>query len=194
MRTSLLLFFCILFYYSQAQSGFTNGFNDGYKKGYCLNNFSCVPPIPPVTPIPAVGESYDSYEDGYGRGFQMGLDASRSNGNTNSNNSGYQRKVVAPPRYIEPLDLNLYARGVQYKEQISKERFDRIQEIVGKIYSYANQLDNCGQPNLATGLRESIQELKKIPGTLGDNNTFASMWDFLVTVHNHGVDYLKYCE
>lgn len=51
---------------------FTRGFEDGYVEGYCYDIFGCIEPIVPIAPIPKIGESYDSYRDGYNRGFKTG--------------------------------------------------------------------------------------------------------------------------
>ena len=52
-------------------SSFCAGYQDGYRAGYCYNKFGCIEPIPPICPIPNIGES--SYSDGYNRGFLVGL-------------------------------------------------------------------------------------------------------------------------
>lgn len=52
-------------------SGFCNGFQEGYKAGVCHNKSSCLPPLPPLCPLPGLGES--SFQDGYNKGFLAGL-------------------------------------------------------------------------------------------------------------------------
>ena len=54
-------------------SSFCAGFSQGYKEGYCHGKWSCIAPIPPICPIPKIGE--DNYTGGYNRGFLMGLNA-----------------------------------------------------------------------------------------------------------------------
>lgn len=54
-------------------TNYCRGFSDGYKEGYCYDRFGCIAPIPPVCPILEIGESQDSYKDGYNRGFKTGL-------------------------------------------------------------------------------------------------------------------------
>lgn len=53
-------------------SRFCQGFEDGYPDGYCYQDPFCIAPVTPVCPIPTVYESYDSYKDGYARGFVRG--------------------------------------------------------------------------------------------------------------------------
>jgi hypothetical protein len=50
---------------------FCDGYRIGYKDGYCYEKAFCVPPIPPVCPVPAIGEK--SFKDGYRRGIAEGL-------------------------------------------------------------------------------------------------------------------------
>ncbi len=60
-----------------------DGFNDGYKKGYCQDKgIGCLAPIPPIPPIPEIGENSNSYQDGYNKGFKVGMQA--NSGTTNS--------------------------------------------------------------------------------------------------------------
>ncbi|MFH1739947.1 MAG: hypothetical protein ABIH23_13130 [bacterium] len=56
-------------------SGFCDGWKAGYKAGYCYKKFSCISPIAPICPIPAIGE--DTWMGGYQRGFLAGLAAQR---------------------------------------------------------------------------------------------------------------------
>ena len=73
MKKLILLFLVIpLFAFSQ---DYSDGFRAGYKEGYCYNDYGCIPPIPPVTPIANVGEY--SYKHGYNRGFKMGIEAKK---------------------------------------------------------------------------------------------------------------------
>lgn len=52
-------------------SGFCEGYKAGYKAGYCYREFACIPPLPPLCPLPELGET--TYQDGYNRGFLNGL-------------------------------------------------------------------------------------------------------------------------
>ena len=55
-----------------------NEFNEGWGEGFCegwkdvKGNFA-ICPIVPIPPIPKIGESYDSFRDGYNRGFKYGM-------------------------------------------------------------------------------------------------------------------------
>ena len=55
--TLLLLTFVAFGQYNDYDRGFKNG----YKEGYCYNDFGCISPIPPITPIPLIGESRNNF-------------------------------------------------------------------------------------------------------------------------------------
>jgi hypothetical protein len=67
----LITFSVITLLLSADYNSFCDGFKNGYKQGYCYGESYCVSPIPPVCPIPYVGEN--SYNDGYNRGFIDGM-------------------------------------------------------------------------------------------------------------------------
>ena len=62
---------------SFGQDAFSNGYKAGYKKGYCLEDINCIPPIPPVLTISKPG--FSTYSDGYARGVSDGKKAKSSN-------------------------------------------------------------------------------------------------------------------
>lgn len=103
MRKSLIifLFFNALIY---SQTKFSQGFKDGYEKGYCQDRgMSCIPPIPPISPIPQVGENLDSYQDGYNRGFKMGMSA--QSGKENNSRRTFK---TAGTQFVDDFIYNPY--------------------------------------------------------------------------------------
>lgn len=58
---------------AHANGDYCEGFQDGYAEGWCYEEFGCIKPIPPICPIPRIGEQ--GYQDGYNRGFQTGTRA-----------------------------------------------------------------------------------------------------------------------
>ena len=138
MRKSLIILSLFLSLFSFAQSNFSNGFSDGYKKGYCQNQgIGCMSPLPPISPIPKIGEDMNSYQDGYNRGFESGLNAQKSNSN-NSTNSTRQRFQTSKAEFIDftsntnpsgdaILDLKIKAISAiveRAKENLENENYD----------------------------------------------------------------------
>lgn len=70
-----LIFIGLLFISAYAQSPFCEGFKAGYVAGYCYGEYSCLEPLPPLCPLPKLGEY--SFQHGYNRGFLLGLSKKR---------------------------------------------------------------------------------------------------------------------
>lgn len=113
--TLLLLTFVAFGQYNDYDRGFKNG----YKEGYCYNDFGCIAPIPPITPIPLIGESNDNYQDGYNRGFKRGLEdkqAKKSNtGGYNSGQGTYVPQQQYQSTYVAP-DYSLLIKAMEMKQ------------------------------------------------------------------------------
>jgi len=73
MRFIVLIVLLLGLTSSSYNDAYCEGFYNGFKNGYCYksNTYSCMPPPPPMCPIPRIGE--DSYTHGYNRGFLVGL-------------------------------------------------------------------------------------------------------------------------
>lgn len=154
VATLLLLFFTIVVF---GQNNYDRGFKNGYKEGYCYNDIGCVAPIPPITPIPLVGESSDSYQDGYNRGFKTGLEAKqakKANSGTQTNSGGNQQNGQGPylPRYSKMdygvLMQALQMRQAQYEqnEQMKKEKavglMNQVKAYYNSLSSYPGEISN----------------------------------------------------
>ena len=133
------------------QSNYDRGFQAGYSKGYCQDQgVGCLSPLPPIAPIPKIGESLESYSDGYNRGFQMGLAAQTSNGNSNRQ----RYKDASPPVFIDGINTNsdlfkMMERANAYREnrQAQKEINEQIEkqkalDLTNQVESYYNSLDS----------------------------------------------------
>ena len=121
----LLLFIPLV---SVGQSSFSDGFQAGYKKGYCLEDYGCIPPIPSISPIPAPG--FNTYSDGYARGVQKGNTARQSENSNNSkpvdnngtnelqqslqNNMNNLTKIALSPGFKEGLAKQGATGGLSY--------------------------------------------------------------------------------
>lgn len=128
-----ILFILILISCQNAftQSKFHEGFNNGYKKGYCLDQIGCVVPVPPVPPV-GIGESIDSYSDGYNRGFKMGLEDQTKSNRTNSSKTRESTKKSSPELvddfmydpYKNPKNVELTLKAAELKEIRKKELWE----------------------------------------------------------------------
>lgn len=148
-----LLFFTSLILYSQSR--FSEGYQDGYKDGYCYNNkIGCIPPVPPIAPIPKTDESLDNYKDGYNRGFIDGKEASND-----SNSIGRGRYQTTSPEYIDdiiyqpPVELmtkilDQKKRDLQETSEVRAEQFNTYyQSALSSFFSkkYYNVIDECNK-------------------------------------------------
>jgi len=121
---------------SFAQTNYTNGFNAGYKKGFCQDQgIGCIEPIPPISPVPKIGESSDSYNDGYNRGFQTGLNARKSNSNERT------RYKTAKPKFIDYTSSsndNLINLKIKVLNKLSKRALENLENE-----NYESAIDNA---------------------------------------------------
>ena len=84
------IFFLLFFTLFQAQSKYSIGYIDGHRKGFCYaafehNEINCSYPfISIISPMPRINENFDSYKDGFNRGYSEGLKSYQKNpSNTN---------------------------------------------------------------------------------------------------------------
>lgn len=113
MKKNCILFI-LLTVFVNAQTNFNIGYDSGYGAGYCFDQGSgCINPVPPISPIPAIGESSDNYKDGYNRGFSDGLNKQKSNTNSSesigSNSSSRKRYKTTKAVFIQDAIYNPYA-------------------------------------------------------------------------------------
>lgn len=132
MNKFLLIIFLFISIFVFSQTKYSNGFNDGYKKGYCHDKgIGCMEPIPPIAPIPIIGEDINSYQDGYNRGFKIGSQANSENSNTQTQTR--KRNKISTPQFIDdfvynpykdPNVLNLAVKVAELKAQKLKTLFE----------------------------------------------------------------------
>ena len=126
----ILLIFSANFLLAQTQ--FVNGFNNGYKKGFCQDQgVGCIEPVPPIAPSPKIGESSNNYTDGYNRGFELGLNARKSNDSGN----GYK---TSKAKFVDDIIYNLPKTENKAKKQMAELIEKRgIQNLVDGNYDDA---------------------------------------------------------
>lgn len=127
---------------------YDRGFKNGYKEGYCYNDFGCISPIPPITPIPLIGESNDNYQDGYNRGFKRGLEDKQA---AKTKSSGYQQGgqgTYVPQQqyqstYVSP-NYDLLIKALEMKQaQYERDEQQKKEKAVGmmnQVKAYYNSL------------------------------------------------------
>ena len=124
MKRNLLFLLLILSTSIFGQSNFSNGYSDGYKNGYCQNQGSgCISPLPPIAPIPNIGENLNSYQDGYNRGFTNGLNSQKSS----NSNSDRQRYQTSEAKYVED---KMYNANMNDATVAAKMLYDFKNEVV----------------------------------------------------------------
>lgn len=153
MKKIVFVAFLIISNFVFGQTNYNNGFKDGYKKGYCQDKgISCIEPIPPIAPIPAIGENLDSYQDGYNRGFKMGLQA--NSGNSNSSSQTRKRYKTSSAQFVDdfiynpykdPNVLNLAIKVAELKAQKLNALFSKATESYnsddyGNAIYFANEI------------------------------------------------------
>src|ERR1035437_3491709 len=132
----------LLSYCAKSQnSPFGKGYDKGFKEGYCYNNNSvyCNPPITPLTPLIRLNESENNFQDGYNRGFQVGLDLKRiESGSNNINGLSYQQiPNYKFNGYVPQIPVDLYGNILIQAQRKYDSRVAWIQ----------NKLDECFQLN-----------------------------------------------
>lgn len=127
MKNLFFLAIIILSTLCSAQTQFSNGYQIGYKKGYCYQAYGCIPPTPPISPMPKISESYNNYEDGYQRGF---LDGKEAKGQSNSvSQTKYTLREYGD--FIEPYNYELLYTSLNLKQK----QYRNQQKKLYKFYS-----------------------------------------------------------
>lgn len=141
---------------------YDKGFKVGFKEGYCYNSgIGCMPPITPLTPLTRLGESLNSYKDGYNRGFQIGIDLQRINV---TNNLGYlpstfnypKGEVFKSSEYVPPVNLALMANVLARKQALFDSRFEWVQNNLTRLSDLAYSILKIGDPKYYQDVSEFI--------------------------------------
>ncbi|MFK8281588.1 hypothetical protein [Capnocytophaga cynodegmi] len=128
-----------------AQSRFAVGFEAGYKDGWCYDRgVGCLPPLPPIAPIPKIGEDMNSYQDGYKRGFMIGQqDSAAKKGNT-TNTVTRQRYQTDKPVFEDSKDLvynpDYKAAAIIQQQALRYNQYheEKERQIVAQIRSFVH--------------------------------------------------------
>lgn len=114
---------------SYTQTQFSKGFKLGYETGYCYGQgIGCMAPMAPMAPSPLMWESYDSYTDGYNRGFTVGTQARVSGGSgSNYSTSKESLNVYGNPSYTPKVtefkpDWDFYWKALDRANQVQQQQ------------------------------------------------------------------------
>ncbi len=160
------------------KSQFTRGFEVGFKEGYCYNQYKpdCLTPLTPLAPLPNLNESAQSYQDGFNRGFQTGLDLRRLSAGSSS---GFNSQAIPNYRfndYVETRPINAYATVGLYLEAKLQGRRNWIQQRVNGIhdlnYSLLFDLDNDAYSRIQNLMSGMGNKLKGVSGDWADDRIF----------------------
>lgn len=151
MKKKLLFLLLTLSTSIFGQSNFSNGFSDGYKKGFCQNQGNgCISPLPPISPIPNVNEKMNSYQDGYNRGFEIGLNSQKSSNNT-TNERFKAQSVELSKDNIYKADYTLVQNKMQSMDKLIESSAKNIEaENYEKALEDAEKLNKLGAPKEVT--------------------------------------------
>jgi len=159
----LLLILISLTTYSQTNS-YSDGWKVGYKAGYCYQNYGCVAPVAPVSPIPRVGKN--TYQDGYNRGFTEG----KSDNNSSKNTGGAYGQ-------LKPLQNtntgSIIQDHIRQNKQSSRNRNSRKQKSLNTELSLEDSKSEINYLTIDDILSFQNKSLDFVEEFLTDNN-----WSF----------------
>lgn len=134
-HTVLLLILSLLSVLSYSQSNYDKGFKAGYEEGYCYNDFGCISPIIPLTPMLNIGENNDSYQDGYNRGFKMGMeDKQGSKAKTDYSNNSNQQVYSTYQHTYTPADLSAIRNELERRQAAYDNNKKYVDNLIDWIY------------------------------------------------------------
>ncbi len=131
-----------------SQNPYDKGFQKGYEDGFCYGDFACISPIPPVTPIPLIGDNPSSYQDGYKRGFKTGLE-NRSKKETKK--TGYQASQADFIDYTAASSQTTRQR----LEEAKIKKLEQTKAFIEQTRSYYNSFSNYPE-KISTGWHEVV--------------------------------------
>lgn len=153
----LILMICPFLYLKAQMGNFGDGYQRGWKEGYCHNynaSPTCIPPIPPISPIPLIGEDIDNYKDGYNRGFADGLESfNNSNINLNFNNNDRERYQTSSPEYVDFMYKPNWDLMIKVIQLADKKREELIQKASREIEN--SDLENEDKQTIFNNINEN---------------------------------------
>ena len=185
-----------------ASSPYIDGYKAGFKKGYCLEDFGCISPIPPIPGFPKLG--FDSYEDGYANGLQDGkkrkesdttgayrnppqLAINNSNNssqagqnNSNSFNENFDQSYNQASQIMEKMYANLDKKGsATYFPKAKTKRFKKLAvDITSGFGSLNIPLDYSGEEDPMYLGQKLAQALRGTNIIISPNSPYSVGWQY----------------
>lgn len=178
MRIIVILLFVANYSISQQ---FNIGYKDGWPIGYCYDaQYGCMAPLTPMAPYPRIGESSDSYWNGYHRGLSDGIEKGRIDRRqkNQTNMNAYQSYGV--PQYIpkyEPFtpDLNFYNQAMNqlqsnYDKKENEKTSDKISTDIAmkKAIKYNSTEETEKRKNLMQFINTQYASFSNFPKEIPD--------------------------
>ena len=176
----IIVFFLLVANYSISQQ-FNIGYKDGWPIGYCYDaQYGCMAPPTPMAPYPRVGESSDSYWNGYHRGLSDGIEKGRIDRRqkNQTNMNAYQSYGV--PQYIpkyEPFtpDLNFYNQAMNklqsnYDKKENEKNSDKTSTDIAmkQAIKYCSTEETEKRKNLMEFIKTQYASFSNYPKEIPD--------------------------
>lgn len=161
----IIVFFLLVANYSISQQ-FNIGYKDGWPIGYCYDaQYGCMAPPTPLAPYPRVGESSDSYWNGYHRGLSDGIEKGRIDRSKKNQSSMNTYQSYGVPQYIpkyEPFtpDLNFYNQAMnQLQSNYDKDENEKTSDNTSTDIAMKQAIKYCSTEE--TEKRKKLMEFIK---------------------------------
>lgn len=167
------------------EKGFKKGLADGYSYLQSRNGGLVKVKVPVAYPIPRIHESSQNFDDGYKRGFQVGLDAYRAENNNNAS-LGDAKSEFVYSQYVPPLNLGLLYSVLERKQKLYDSRFDWVQKRIYSLndlndYYFKNQF-NIFHNEIIDIINNAVSSLNASDNDYTNDKVFESVENKLLFV------------
>ncbi len=216
MKTKItIILFLLIIISGKTFCQYTNyevGFSDGYKVGYCYGQgYNCITPIPPIAPLPRIGESSDSYFDGYNRGLLKGRNIMNAEIIQENERRAQSKAIYGQQQYIPKVnsftpDYSFYEKTIQQTQQNYEQKktddieFAKVEAYLDKLNTPESKAKRIAYINY---VKLSYSEFKNFPMSIPDgwykvinisnsSSNFGLFWEEEVEVENNRIIIIKH--
>lgn len=186
--------------FSQIKTNYERGFSEGYKKGYCYEKktYGCLSPLEPIAPLPRIDENSSNYTQGYNRGFQYGLDLSRSKNAIENSDISLGRTELSFNQYIpqSPVEAMAFVGMIKQKKYNARtdwmqQKINHLTDIYNTLFEQSNFPDEYNTLTHKNKLRNIMVDFFKKVTYLdfGDDNIFSGIKRNLNEIENYFYQY-----